>query len=103
MKRDKRSVLEKRVEKNFRELKRRTEIRDRYGVFTQKMLENLFDKKLEEKLDPLHQKFDKLFEKIDWFAGKYTKLEEEQKLLSGRVSKQSDNLEIVNEKLGITL
>lgn len=103
MKRDKQKALEKRIEKNFQELKRRTEIRERYGVFTQGMLEDLFDKKFEEKLDPLRKKMQTIDEKLDWLIGEYKKFEEEFALLGNRVAEHTDNLETVNGKLGITL
>lgn len=75
--------------------------------------QDYFDKKFEEVdqkfegvnrlINELHKKFDKLFENIDWFIGKYSKFEQEQQLLSERVSKHTDNLEEINQKLGIQL
>ncbi|MBI4064773.1 hypothetical protein HY409_00180 [Candidatus Gottesmanbacteria bacterium] len=62
----KRTATEKRLEKNFQELKRRSEIKERYGVFTQAMLEDLFDKKFEEKLTPVEKKLKGIDEKLDW-------------------------------------
>jgi prefoldin subunit 5 len=56
------------------------------------------NKKL-EKLD----KLDKLSEQMDWLMGKYQSHDEEHTLLNNKVSEHSDNLEIINEKLGITL
>jgi len=44
----KKSALKKRVDKKLREAKRKAEIRERYGVFTQEMLEDLLDAKLEK-------------------------------------------------------
>lgn len=98
----KRTATEKRLEKNFQELKRRSEIRERYGVFTQGMLEDLFDKKFEEKLVPVEKKLIGIDEKLDWLIGKYKNHDEEHTLLNGKVSEHSDRLEIVEEKLGIT-
>lgn len=101
MKRSKQISLEKRVEKNFQELKRRSEIRQRYGVFTQGMLEDLFDKKFEEKLAPIRKKLQDVDEKLDWLIGEYKKFEEEHTLLGSRVASLSDRLEIAEQKLGI--
>lgn len=101
MKRIKFSPLEKRVEKKFKEAKRRAEIRERYGVLTQKMFEGLLDKKLEEKLDPIKKKLQNVDEKLDWLIGEYKKFDEEQKLLSNKTSEHTDNLELINAKLGI--
>lgn len=55
--------------------------------------------KVMEKLD----KLDKISEQVDWLAGKYQGHEEEHTLLNNKVSEHSDNLEIINEKLGITV
>ena len=52
-----------------------------------------------EKLD----KLDKLSEQVDWLVGKYQDHEEEHTLLNSKVSEHSDNLEIINGKLGITV
>jgi hypothetical protein len=101
MKRVKLTPLEKRVEKKFQEAKRRAEIRERYGVLTQQMFEDLLDKKLEEKLTPINRKLKTVDEKLDWLIGEYKKFDEEQKLLSNRVSEHTDNLELINTKLGI--
>ncbi len=55
--------------------------------------------KVMEKLD----KFDKMSEQIDWMVGKIQGHEEEHTLLNNTVSEHSDNLEIINGKLGITI
>jgi len=94
-------MTSKKREKDFQELKRRTEIRERYGVFTQGMLEDLLDKKFEEKLSPVRQKLQGVDEKLDWLIGAYKKFDEELTLLSDRVSNHTDRLEIVENKLGI--
>lgn len=46
---------------------------------------------------------DVLLEKLDWLMGKYRDHDEEHTLLNSKVSEHSDNLEIVNEKLGIQI
>lgn len=51
----------------------------------------------------LKEKFDKVLEKLDWLIGKYSAHEEEHTLLNNKVSEHSDNLEVINDKLGITL
>lgn len=56
------------------------------------------NKKL-EKLD----KLDKLSEQVDWLVGKHQGHGEEHTLLNNTVSEHSDNLEIINGKLGITV
>ncbi|MEK7129966.1 MAG: hypothetical protein AAB803_03015 [Patescibacteria group bacterium] len=97
--------LEKRIERRFKELKRRDEIKQRYGVFTQKMLEDLFKKTLDEKLAIIQErlnKIDTLDEKLDWLMGKYQAHDEEHTLLNGKVSDHSDRLEVIEEKLSIT-
>lgn len=51
----------------------------------------------------LKEKFDKVMEKLDWLIGKYRSHEEEHILLNNKVSEHSDNLEEINQKLGIQL
>ncbi|MEK7065493.1 MAG: hypothetical protein AAB961_00735 [Patescibacteria group bacterium] len=101
MKQKNRSLLEKRIEKNFQELKQRSKIREQYGVFTRGMLEDLFDKKFEEKFETIRQRLVTVDEKLDWLIGKYKSHDEEHILVNGKLSDHSDRLEIVEEKLGI--
>lgn len=103
MKQKSRSPLEKRVERKFREIKRRSEIREQYGVFTRGMLEDLFDKKFEEKFGSMQKRLVTVDEKLDWLIGKYKSHDEEHTLISGSLSDHSDRLEVVEDKLGITV
>ncbi len=125
----KREQLETRIERRFQEIKRRDEIKQRYGVFTQKMLESLFDKKLDEKLSPIKQRLDQIesrlekidekfervderlgkiekrldwvAEKIDWIYGKYQGHDQEHTLISDKLAEHSDQLERIKDTLGI--
>lgn len=56
--------------------------------------------KIHEKLNKL-DKLDKLSEQMDWLIGKYEAHDQEHELLNYRVSEHSDNLETINQKLGI--
>ena len=61
--------------------------------------------KIEKKLgriDGMSETLDKMSEQLDWLVGKYQGHEEEHTLLNNKVSEHSDNLEIINGKLGIT-
>lgn len=49
-------------------------------------------------------KLDKIevaIEKLDWLMGKYRDHDEEHTLLNNKVSEHSDNLELINAKVGI--
>ncbi len=52
-----------------------------------------------KKLDKLN----KISEQLDWLVGKYQGHDEEHTLLNNKVSEQSNNLELVNQKLGIQI
>ena len=56
-----------------------------------------------EKIDHKLDKLDKLSEQMDWLIGKYQTHDEEHTLINNTLSDHSDNLEIINGKLGITL
>ena len=56
-----------------------------------------------EKIEKKFNKIDKMSEQLDWLVGKYQGHEEEHTLLNNKVSEHTDNLEIINGKLGITL
>lgn len=99
----KRRKIEERIEKNFQELKRRSEIREQYGVFTRGMLEDLFDKKFEEKFGTISQKLQTVDEKLDWLIGKYQSHDEEHILINGKLSDHSDRLETIEERMGIAV
>ncbi|MFH0749841.1 MAG: hypothetical protein V1917_02925 [Candidatus Gottesmanbacteria bacterium] len=56
-----------------------------------------------EKIEKKVEKLDKMSEQLDYLVGQYRGHEEEHTLLNNKVSEHSDNLEIINGKLGITL
>ena len=90
-------------DKKFEELKRRTEIKERYGVFTQKMFEELLDELRVRIREDLHSELHKLDEKLDWLMGKYKELVEEHTLFTGRLSENTDRLETIEQRMGITV
>ena len=91
------------IDKKFEELKRRTEIKERYGVFTQKMFEELLEELRVRIREDLHNELAKLDEKLDWLMGKYKDLDEEHILITGRLSENTDRLETVEQRLGIVV
>jgi len=100
MARKKKISIEER-EKKFQEIKRRTEIKERYGVFTQKMFENLLEELRIRIKEDIKQKLDPLNDKLDWLIGAYKKFDEEHTLLSNKTSDHDDRLEKIEKKLGI--
>ena len=82
-------------------MKRRAEIKERYGVFTQQMFEELLEQLRVRIREDLTKELQRLDDKLDWLIGAYKKFDEEQTLLNGKVSNHTDNLEVINEKLGI--
>lgn len=48
-------------------------------------------------------KLDKLSEQMDWLIGTYKGHDEEHTLINGRLSENSDRLEIIEEKLSISI
>ncbi|MCJ7826363.1 hypothetical protein MUP56_01960 [Patescibacteria group bacterium] len=101
MVRKKKISIEEEREKKFREIKRRTEIKERYGVFTQKMFENLLEELRIRIKEDIKQKLDPLNDKLDWLIGAYKKFDEEHTLLNSRISNHEDRIEKVEKKLGI--
>ncbi len=91
------------VTKKFEALKRRTEIKERYGVFTQQMLEELLEGFKTKIVDDVKNETNGLNEKLDWLIGEYKKFDEEHALLGNRVSDHDDRLEEVEKRLGITV
>ncbi len=91
------------IDKKFEELKRRTEIKERYGVFTQKMFEKLLEELRVRIREDLHSELAKLDEKLDWLMGKYKDLDEEHILITSRLSENTDRLEVVEQRLGIVV
>lgn len=91
------------IEKKFQELKRRTEIKERYGVFTQKMFEQLLEELRVRIKEDLKGELHKLDEKLDWLIGAYKKFDEEQTLLSNKVSDLDERTEILekNSRIGV--
>lgn len=64
---------------------------------------NHFDEVIDE-INTKLKKLDKIevvIEKLDWLMGKYRDHEEEHTLLNHRVSEHSDQIEEINNKLGI--
>ena len=97
----KRTLTDEEREIKFQEIKRRTEIKERYGVFTQQMFENLLEELRIKMNEDIKLKLDPLNVKLDWLIGEYKKFDEEYTLLSNKVSKHGDKLEIIEKKLGI--
>ena len=101
MSRPKQNDFEDRVEKNFQDVKRRSEIKERYGVFTQKMFEQLLEELRLRIRDDTKFDYNKLNEKLDWLIGAYKKFDEEHTLLSNKVSSIEDRLNTTEGKLKI--
>lgn len=97
----KRTLTDEEREIKFQEIKRRTEIKERYGVFTQQMFENLLEELRIKMNEDIKLKLDPLNVKLDWLIGAYKKFDEEYALLTNKVSKHNDKLEIIEKKLGI--
>lgn len=121
-KRTKSENLRHRVERKFQQMKHRANIKERYGVFTQKMLEDLFDKTLTTKLNafvvrindvfatkddlsnfPTKDDLRKLDSKLDWLITAYKKFDEEHTLLSNKSSENEDRLDIIEKRLNIVV
>lgn len=58
---------------------------------------------INKRFDDVDKKLNWIIEKIDWLIGKYNAHEEEHTLLNNKVSDHSDNLELINAKLGIQI
>ncbi len=91
------------INKKFEELKKRAEIKERYGVFTQKMFEELLKELRVRIREDMRSELAKLDEKLDWLMGKYKDLDEEHILITGRLSENTDRLETVEQRLGIVV
>jgi predicted nuclease with TOPRIM domain len=85
------------VEKKFQAVKRRTEIKERYGVFTQKMFEQLLEELRIRIKDDLKTELHKLDGKLDWLITKYTKIDTEQILLSNKVTNLEERTEALEK------
>lgn len=81
------------VEKKFQAAKRRTEIKERYGVFTQKMFEQLLAELRVRIHEDLKSELHSLDSKLDWLITQYKKLDEEHTLLSDRAADLDDRIE----------
>lgn len=55
--------------------------------------------RIEKKLE----KLDWIAEKVDWLVGKYKGHDEEHILVTGRLSENTDRLEIIEQRMGITV
>lgn len=73
------------------------------NVFTQKMFEQLLGELRTRIKEDLKGELHKLDGKLDWIVGKYRNHDKEHILLNHRISEHSDNLDIINTKLGIQL
>lgn len=65
-----------------------------------------FDEVIKEKFDAVWdklKKLDKVSEQMDWLIGKYRDHEEEHTLVNNKLAEHSDNLELINTKLGIQI
>jgi hypothetical protein len=56
---------------------------------------------LYKRFDDVDKKLSWIIEKIDWLIGKHQAHEEEHTLLNNNVSEHSNQLEVINAKLGI--
>jgi predicted nuclease with TOPRIM domain len=81
------------VEKKFKELKRKTEIKERYGVFTQKMFEQLLEELHVRIKEDLKTELHSLDGKLDWVITSYKKFDEERILLSNKVTDLEERTE----------
>ncbi len=91
------------IDKRFQALKRRTEIRERYGVFTQKMFEDLLEELRGRIREDLTAGLQSTNQKLDWLIGEYKKFDEEHILLVGRVSHHDDRIDKLEKKVGISV
>lgn len=89
------------ADKRFQELKRRTEIKERYGVFTQKMFEDLLEELRGRIREDLTAGLQSTNQKLDWLIGEYKKFDEEHILLGGRVSNHDERIDELEKKTGI--
>lgn len=96
-------VTEKELEKKFQEIKRRSEIKERYGVFTQKMFEQLLEELRERIREDLKSELHKLDEKLDWIIAVYKKLDEENTLMTGKIADHDERIENLEKKGTITV
>lgn len=85
------------IDKKFQEAKRRSEIKERYGVFTQKMFEQLLEELRLRIKDDMKSELHKLDEKLDWLIGAYKKFDEEQILLSNKATNLDERIEILEK------
>lgn len=81
------------VERKFQELKKRTAIKERYGVFTQKMFEQLLEELRVRIKEDLKIELHKLDGKLDWLITSYKKFDEERILLSNKVTDLEERTE----------
>ena len=85
------------VENKFQVMKRRTEIKQRYGVFTQKMFEQLLEELRVRIKEDLKSELHKLDSKLDWLITRYKKFDEEQILLSNKVTDIEERTEVLEK------
>jgi hypothetical protein len=66
-------------------------------------LDLVLEEKLDNKLKPLHDKFDQLFKKLDWFAGKYTKFDQEGSLQAEKISALDERVEKLEQNARVVV
>ena len=91
-------ISEKALDKKFQEIKRRSEIKERYGAFTQKMFEQLLEELRVRIHEDLKSELHSLDGKLDWLIGQYKKLDEEHTLITARVGDQEERIEDLEKR-----
>ncbi|MCX6792201.1 MAG: hypothetical protein NT149_04145 [Candidatus Gottesmanbacteria bacterium] len=81
------------IEKKFRNAKRASKIKERYGVFTQKMFEQLLEELRVRIKEDLKTELHKLDGKLDWLITSYNKFNQEQILQSNKVTNLEERIE----------
>ncbi len=81
------------LDKKFQELKRRTEIKERYGVFTQKMFEELLEELRIRLRSDIRKDLESVHEKLDWLVGAYRKFDEEYALIVNKLSNVDERVD----------
>ena len=81
------------LEKKFQEVKRQAAIKERYGVFTQKMFEQLLEELRVRIKEDLKTELHSLDGKLDWLITSYTKFNQEQILQSNKATNLEERIE----------
>jgi len=91
------------VEKKFRDAKKRADIKERYGVFTQKMFEQLLEELRVRIKEDLKTELHSLDGKLDWLITSYKKFDEERILQSNKVIDLEERIEDLEKSRRIVL